>query len=31
LELAQREIDRVFGPGHAAAYPELVAAVLHAG
>jgi hypothetical protein len=25
LELAKAELDRVFGPGHAAAHPELVA------
>ena len=28
LELAKAELDRVFGPGHAAAHPELVAAVV---
>jgi hypothetical protein len=28
LQLAQQEIDKVFGGGHAAAHPELVAAVL---
>jgi hypothetical protein len=26
LELARDEVDRVFGDGHAAAHPELVAA-----
>jgi hypothetical protein len=30
LEVVQREIDRVFGDGHAAANPQLVAAVLAA-
>jgi hypothetical protein len=28
LEVVQREIDRVFGNGHAAAHPELVAAIM---
>jgi hypothetical protein len=28
LEVCQREIDRVFGQGHAAAHPELVASVM---
>ena len=28
LEVCQREIDRVFGDGHAAAHPELVCAVM---
>jgi hypothetical protein len=28
LELARREIDRVFGDGHARAHPELVAVVV---
>jgi hypothetical protein len=31
LELACDEVDRVLGAGSAAAHPELVAAVLHAG
>jgi hypothetical protein len=30
LEVVRREIDRVFGAGHAAANPQLVAAVLAA-
>ena len=30
LEVCRREIDRVFGEGHAAANPQLVAAVLTA-
>jgi hypothetical protein len=30
LELARDEVDRVFGPGHAAAHPELVVAIVHA-
>jgi hypothetical protein len=30
LEVVQREIDRVFGDGHAAAHPELVIAVVNA-
>ena len=30
LQLARQEIDRVFGPGHAAANPQLVAAVMAA-
>ena len=30
LQLAEQEIDRVFGPGYAAAHPELVAAVMAA-
>ena len=30
LEVVQREVDRVFGDGHAAANPQLVAAVLAA-
>jgi hypothetical protein len=30
LEVVRREIDRVFGAGHAAAHPVLVAAVLNA-
>ena len=30
LELAREEVDRVFGPGHAAAHPELVCAIVHA-
>jgi hypothetical protein len=30
LEVVQREIDRCFGDGHAAANPQLVAAVLAA-
>ena len=28
LEVCQREVDRVFGDGHAHKHPELVAAVL---
>jgi hypothetical protein len=28
LEVVTREIDRVFGGGHAAAHPELVIAVM---
>jgi hypothetical protein len=28
LEVCRREIDRVFGDGHAAAHPELVAAIM---
>jgi hypothetical protein len=28
LEVCQREVDRVFGSGHAATHPELVASVL---
>jgi hypothetical protein len=30
LEVVTREIDRVFGGGHAAAHPELVIAVMNA-
>jgi hypothetical protein len=30
LELAREEVDRVFGPGHAAEHPELVVAIVHA-
>jgi hypothetical protein len=30
LEVVRREIDRVFGDGHAAAHPELVVAVMNA-
>ena len=30
LEVVRREIDRVFGDGHAAAHPELVIAVVNA-
>jgi type IV secretory pathway TrbD component len=30
LEVVRREIDRVFGDGHAAAHPELVVAVVNA-
>jgi hypothetical protein len=28
LEVVQREIDRVFGPGYAAAHPDVVTAVM---
>jgi hypothetical protein len=30
MEVCQREVDRVFGDGHAAAHPELVVAIVHA-
>ena len=29
FEVCRREIDRMFGDGHAAAHPELVAAIMH--